>query len=217
GPRWHGGSHVEEPAAGVAPPAWRRATRSSARARHGAASPPRPWVSYRRAISSYRVASEYGFSSRAIISTDSSRCASAFVHSPRFANTRPRFALAVDRATGSPLVSASRTARSALAAAASTDPSRRKLSTAFASAYDAKRTSPAPKAISADRANVSAAVRVSPSRLETIPRLIWIAASSLVPIRTDEAASRRSVFARAWSPRAHRAGPRPGGGWARLR
>src|SRR5881628_3067504 len=116
--------------------------------------------------------------------------------------------LAVDRATGSPIVSASRTARSALAAAASTDPSRRKLSTAFASAYDAKRTSPAPRAISADRANVSAAVRVSPSRLETIPRLIWIAASSLVPLRTDEAASRRRVFARAWSPRAIRTAPR---------
>src|SRR2546425_428006 len=201
-------TQVQGPTVGVAPSPWRRANRSSARARHGAASPPRPWVSYRRAISSYRVASEYGFSSRAIISTDSSRCASAFVQSPRFANTRPRFALAVDRATGSPIVSASRTARSALAAAASTDPSRRKLSTAFASAYDAKRTSPAPRAISADRANVSAAVRVSPSRLETIPRLIWIAASSLVPLRTDEAASRRRAFARAWSPRAIRTAPR---------
>ena len=43
-------------------------------------------------------------------------------------------------------------------------------------------------------------MRASPSRLETMPRLIWIAASSRVPLRTDEAASRRRVFACRWSP-----------------
>src|SRR3989442_2676831 len=54
---------------------------------------------------------------------------------------------------------------------------------------------PAPRAISADRAKVSAAVRASPSRLETIPRLILIAASSPLPLRTDEAAFTRRAFA----------------------
>src|SRR3989441_2415983 len=45
GPGWNRKTHVQDPTAGVVPPPWRRANRSSARARHGAASPPRPWVS----------------------------------------------------------------------------------------------------------------------------------------------------------------------------
>src|SRR5437867_2855037 len=44
-PSLEGKTRVQDPTAGVGPPPWRRAKRSSARARHGAASPPRPWVS----------------------------------------------------------------------------------------------------------------------------------------------------------------------------
>src|SRR3989442_15209596 len=79
GPGWNRKTHVQDPTAGVVPPPWRRANRPSARARHGAASPPRPWDSYRRAIPSYRDASDHGSSSAAVLSTHSSGCAPAFV------------------------------------------------------------------------------------------------------------------------------------------
>src|SRR6184192_2055664 len=143
-----------------------------------------------------------------MISTDPRRCSSAFAHSPRLANTRPRFARACDRATGSPIVLAKARARSALEAASSIASKRRRLSTAFASAYAAKRISPVARAMSADRAKVAAASRASPSLLMTMPRLIWIAASSLVALRTVAAASRRRALAPAMSPRAIRTAPR---------
>src|SRR5439155_24685011 len=114
------------PAAGAL--LWSRANRPSARVRQDAASPPRPCASWSRASSSYRVAREYGLSSRLMISTEPSSCSSALAQSPLFANTRPIFARAVDTARGSPIVVAKARARSALDAASSTASTRRKLS-----------------------------------------------------------------------------------------